>query len=221
MKAFVTGSTGLLGSNLVQVLLKSGYEVKALARSKEKAARFLKEPEIEIVVGDMENVAGFANQLAGCDLLFHTAAFFRDYFQPGDHWQTLQNINVKSTINLLDEAEKRGIKKATYVSSSGVLANRPDGSASDESDISTSPSALKNLYFRSKVLAEIEVDKFLASHSLPVVLILPTVMLGPGDAGPTGTRLPQPKIAGYRSWGFANGRCTGRGPGNVEGGRLR
>lgn len=37
MKAFVTGSTGLLGTNLVRELVARGWEVKALARSAEKA----------------------------------------------------------------------------------------------------------------------------------------------------------------------------------------
>ncbi|MBC7871114.1 MAG: NAD-dependent epimerase/dehydratase family protein, partial [Chitinophagaceae bacterium] len=41
MKAFVTGSTGLLGSNLVRLLVEQGHEVKALARSADKARRLL------------------------------------------------------------------------------------------------------------------------------------------------------------------------------------
>lgn len=39
MRAFVTGSTGLLGDNLVRTLLQAGHEVWALVRSKEKATR--------------------------------------------------------------------------------------------------------------------------------------------------------------------------------------
>ena len=39
MRALVTGSTGLLGNNLVRTLLDAGHEVWALARSKEKAQR--------------------------------------------------------------------------------------------------------------------------------------------------------------------------------------
>ncbi len=41
MRGLVTGSTGLLGNNLVRILLQAGHEVWALARSKEKAQREL------------------------------------------------------------------------------------------------------------------------------------------------------------------------------------
>lgn len=185
MKAFVTGSTGLLGSNLVSLLLAQGFEVKALARSEEKARRILTDPRIEIVIGDMEDVAGFAKALAGCDVLFHTAAYFREYFNVGEHWKLLEKINVHGTIQLLEAAEKAGVKKAIYVSSSGVIGNNPDGRPGDET---TPPGKIsyQNLYFKSKVLAEEAVARFLKTHALPVVLILPTVMLGPQDAGPTG-----------------------------------
>ena len=73
MKAFVTGSTGFLGSNLVHALLERGYEVKALARNKQKAQKILGNLKLEIVEGDLDNVAAFAHKHEGCDVLFHTA----------------------------------------------------------------------------------------------------------------------------------------------------
>lgn len=44
MLAFVTGSTGLLGNNLVRTLLREGHNVRALVRSKEKALKVLGTP---------------------------------------------------------------------------------------------------------------------------------------------------------------------------------
>ncbi len=58
--ALVTGATGLLGNNLVRLLVSRGVHVKALVRSREKAETQLAGLPVEIVVGQMTNVRGFA-----------------------------------------------------------------------------------------------------------------------------------------------------------------
>lgn len=185
MKAFVTGSTGLLGNNLVRLLLAQGHEVKALARSADKAERTLGDTSAEIVLGDMADVAGFAHEMAGCDALFHCAAYFREYYSAGeeDHWRILQKINIDGVVNILTAAEAQGVQKAVHVSSSGVIGINGDKPGNE----STPPDPLtqKNLYFKSKVLAEKAVQDFLKTHQMPVVLILPGWMMGPNDAAPT------------------------------------
>jgi dihydroflavonol-4-reductase len=183
MKAFVTGATGLLGNNLVRLLVQQGYEVKALVRSKEKAQKLLGDVKhVEFIQGDMEDVAGFADTLQGCDVLFHTAAYFREYYQPGDHWPKLEKINVRGTIAVLEAADKHGVKKAIHVSSGGVIGES-DSTANE--DTAASGLALENLYFRSKVETEKGIANFLQTHTMPVVMILPGWMYGPGDAAPT------------------------------------
>lgn len=186
MNAFVTGSTGLLGGNLVRLLIQQGHTVTALVRSPEKAARLFEDQRgITFVKGDMEDVDAFAAALKGHDVLFHTAAYFREYYGNGDHWARLEQINIKGTIALLSAAEAAGVRKAIYVSSSGVIGEAPNGRLSDES---TGPGAFSrsNLYFRSKVIAEEEVQAWTRAHRMPVVMILPTWMYGPHDAAPTG-----------------------------------
>jgi dihydroflavonol-4-reductase len=71
MKAFVTGSTGLLGNNLVRLLVEQGHQVKALARSREKADHLFADLNVTVVRGDMQDVSSFAPELEGCDVLFH------------------------------------------------------------------------------------------------------------------------------------------------------
>ena len=179
MKAFVTGSTGLLGSNLVRLLLAQGHEVKGLARSKEKAERVFQDTAVEIIIGDMEDVAAFAPAMAGCDVLFHCAAYFREYYRDGDHWPKLQKINVDGVREILTAAEAHGVQKAIHVSTAGVIHMKGDESAPSNSSVQ------QNLYFQSKVLAEEVVQEFIAKHEMPVTMILPGWMIGPGDAAPT------------------------------------
>jgi dihydroflavonol-4-reductase len=185
MRAFVTGATGLLGGNLIQALLDQRHEVRGLVRSKEKAQRAFPNAKIDFVTGDMSNVAGFAASLSGCDVLFHTAAYFREYYQPGDHKATLEKINVQGTVDLLIAAEKQGVQKAIHISSSGVIGKKADGSAGDESTM-PDDHATSNLYFSSKIDSELAIKRFLKERTLPVVMILPSWMWGPGDWAPTG-----------------------------------
>ncbi len=181
--AFVTGGTGLLGTNLVRELARRGWKVKVLARSREKAERLLKDVPVEVVIGDMEDVAAFARNLAGSDTLFHCAAYFREYYSAGEHRKKLEQINVEGTLKLLDAAETAVMHKVVYVSSSGVLGQPPGVGPIDE----TAPyaRATDNLYFQSKIRAEERVLEWLSSHRLPVVLVLPGWMFGPFDEAPT------------------------------------
>jgi dihydroflavonol-4-reductase len=185
MQAFVTGSTGLVGNNLVRALRTQGYHVKALARSRDKAQRVLGDTGAEIVLGDMDDVKAFGAALEGSDVLFHAAAYFREAFQPGkDHWATLKRINIDNTLVLLDEAERRGIKQVIYVSSGGWVGEYPDGRPGDE-DAPPDPIVRTDLYFRSKLESEQAIASWLATHPLSVVSILPGWIMGPGDVAPT------------------------------------
>lgn len=187
MKAFVTGSTGLLGSNLVHLLVEQGWQVRALVRSMSKGRALIGHlPDVELIEGDMEDIDAFAPHLRDCDVLFHTAAYFREYGQPGEHWSKLEAINVTGTIKLLDSAEQHGIRKAIYASSAGVIGEHKDGLASDETTPPSDFALNDNLYFKSKVVAEERILAWLKTHALPVVMILPGWMFGPSDAAPTG-----------------------------------
>jgi nucleoside-diphosphate-sugar epimerase len=184
MRAFVTGSTGLLGNNLVRTLLGAGHEVLALARSKEKAQRQLGDTAARVVVGDMKDVAGFAGALEGVDVLFHTAAYFREYYTPGDHAASVDRLNVTATMELAQAAQARGVKKMVDTSSSGIIGLKPDGSPGDE-ETPMWPGSRNNLYFDSKRKVEPLLRAFAQEKGFFIASALPAWMWGPYDAGPT------------------------------------
>ena len=184
MRAFVTGSTGLLGNNLVRTLLQAGYEVWALARSKEKARRELGDTAARIVVGDVRNVAEFAYDLRGADVIFHTAAYFREYYTPGDHSEAVEATNVRGTLELAQAAHAMGVGKMIYTSSAGTIGLQPDRTPGDE-QTPPWPGATKNLYLKSKRRAEQLLREFSREKGFFIASVLPSWMWGPHDAGPT------------------------------------
>jgi len=181
--AFVTGATGLLGSNLVRRLLHDGWRVRGLVRSTGKARIQLANLPVELVTGDMGDVAAFAPALAGTDVLFHTAAYFRESYRGGRHRGELERVNVRGTAALLDAAYAAGVRRVVHASSIATL-DGPRGGTIDESMRRRDADA--DDYARSKLLADREVETRLARHAdLWAAFVLPGWMHGPGDIGPT------------------------------------
>lgn len=186
-RAFVTGATGLLGNNLVQLLLAKGWTVKALVRSQNKAYEQFGNPlpqGLSLIVGDLSKVETYQHQMAASDVLLHTAAYFRDSYTGGNHQQALEQINVKGTRQLLEAAYSAGIRKFVHVSSIAVLSFS-NGQLIDETMSQEHPELVDD-YYRSKIAADHEVTRFLDQHpDMPGCFVLPGWMHGPGDLGPT------------------------------------
>ena len=116
-------------------------------------------------------------------MLFHTAAYFRDSYTGGRHWNELYRVNVKGTQALLNAAYEAGIRRMVHTSSGGVL-DGPPGALIDETMARTEDNA--NDYFRSKILTDRALRAFLKEHpDFHATFVLPGFMFGPGDMGPT------------------------------------
>lgn len=204
--AFVTGATGLLGNNLVRLLLSEGWTVRALARSRDKARQQFAGLEVEVVEGDLGKVSAFAAGLAGVDVLFHAAAYFRESYQGGSHWEELHRINALGTAELFEAAYAAGVRRAVHTSSVAVL-DGPRGSFIDETMRRREEDA--DDYYRSKIQADAAVDRFLAAHpDFWAAFVLPGWMHGPGDIGPTS--------AGQFVLDYLHKRLPGVVPGNFS-----
>lgn len=184
MKAFVTGATGLLGNNLVRTLEAAGHDVVALARDAKKASRVLVGTSARVVTGDMLRVHEFAGELAGCDAVFHTAAYFREAFEPGADDNALDEINIGGTMKLLDAADAAAVPCFVHVSSGGTIGRKPDGSAGDE-DTPPMPMQTENPYFQSKIKGDAAIAAWQSQSGIRIVEILPGWIWGPHDAAPT------------------------------------
>lgn len=129
MKAAVVGSTGVLGRAIVPLLLKEGYEVRALARSAEKAARVLP-GGIEVVECDLlapdvgEKIEGF---LRGCDVVMHTATSIPANVNVPNVWEANTRLRTEVVRMLLDASLAVGAKQ--YIQQSITMAYPDCGEA--------------------------------------------------------------------------------------------
>ena len=152
--------------------------------SEEKAGRELGDTAARQVIGDVRNVADFAYDLRGVDVTFHTAAYFREYYNPGDHSDAIELTNVRGTLELAQAAHSMGVGKMIVTSSAGISGLQPDGSPGDE-QTPPWPGAARNLYLKSKGRAEQTLRDFSHKKGFFVAAALPSWMWGPHDIGPT------------------------------------
>jgi nucleoside-diphosphate-sugar epimerase len=181
----VTGATGLLGGSVVRELLSRGVDVVAVVRDRDRARQVLGENDrLHLVVGDVLNAEALMPALHGADAVIHTAAYFREYYQPGFDPALLERTNVTAVAQLVAAAGRAEVPVFVQVSSSGTVGPTPPGELADE-DTPPGKSVRRNHYYASKVRVERLVDALRDEHSLRIPVVVPGWMWGPGDTAPS------------------------------------
>ena len=104
---FVTGGTGLIGSNICEQLIQRGDRVRALARPGSETGP-LRELGVTVVDGDITDAASVTRAAEGCDGVIHSAAVLGGPSQDmGEH----QRVNTGGVSNVLDAAQASGIPR--------------------------------------------------------------------------------------------------------------
>ncbi len=181
MKAFVTGATGFIGASLVRELIRDGHEVRVLVRPGANRKNILGLP-LEVWEGDLLAPGRLAAGIAGCDLVFHTAADYRLWTRDP---AAMYRVNVEGTRSILEGALLAGVQKVVYTSSVGTLGNPGDGTPGDESAPVTFAEMVGD-YKKSKFLAERVAEEFIP-RGLPLVIVNPSTPVGALDIKPTPT----------------------------------
>jgi nucleoside-diphosphate-sugar epimerase len=133
---FVTGGTGLTGSNVCEQLIERGDGVKALVRNPDEAAT-LAAIGVELVQGDITDADDVLRAARGCDSAIHCAALLGGASQDLDDFRA---VNFDGTTNVLDAGKAHGMRRVVALSTgtffdlsvpgpredAPVLANPPD-----------------------------------------------------------------------------------------------
>jgi dihydroflavonol-4-reductase len=181
MKVFVTGGTGFVGASVLRELLAGGAEVRALAR-RNSDRRNLEGLNVEVVEGDLDDVARLTRAMADCEWAFHVAAHYSLLRRDRD---AIYRANVEGTRHILQAARAAGIKRLVHTSSVAAIGVPPEGEVADET-FQTTVRELVSDYKKSKFLAE-QLARDAAREGLPVVIVNPSTPIGPYDVKPTPT----------------------------------
>jgi nucleoside-diphosphate-sugar epimerase len=200
MKYAMTGATGFLGGVLARQLVEAGHEVVALVRDPAKA-EVLRSLGVELVVGDLDDERALDALLTGVDGFFHVAGWFKHGRR--EH-ETLRRVNVTGTRNALEAARRAGVPRTVYTSTIAINS-ATGGAVHDEDYHHEGPWAAE--YDRTKWEAH-QIAKEYAAAGLPLVIVQPSVIYGPGDTGSTLGQLTRQIIAGRPIVGPRGGATT-------------
>lgn len=178
-KALVTGASGFIGARLVRNLVERGDEVKAFIRPTASRSA-LKGLPVEIAEGDITIEHTVYRALAGCDRVYHVAAAYR-MWDPDP--QKILDPAIAGTRGVLEAIKKRGsqIKRVVVTSSIAAVGTNPRPEPVDEDFAFNLEDS--EIYIIAKRRAE-ELALSMAKE-LPIVVVNPCGVFGPGDARPT------------------------------------
>ena len=174
--AYVTGSNGFVGLNLVEQLYGQGWNVLALHRPTSDI-RYLKRFPVELVQGDINDPASLARTLPrGVDAVFHVAGSTSLWAKKNAEQD---RINIDGTRNVVEAALKAGAQRFVHTSSISAYGMH-SGTINETSEQRGAISPVN--YQRSKLAAELEVRKGIA-RGLNAVILNPAGIIGPYDTG--------------------------------------
>jgi dihydroflavonol-4-reductase len=172
----VTGGTGFLGSALVPLLAREGHRLRLLARGEAAEARAA---GAEVVRADLQDRAAVRRALKGVEAVYHLAG--RVSFEAGDPC-ALHRLHVQCTRELLEDAGAAGVERVVLASSSGTIGISREERIHTEEDDYPIQVVARWPYYLSKIFQEKTALRLHRDTGLPVVVLNPSLLLGPGDA---------------------------------------
>ncbi len=174
-KVLVTGGTGFLGKRLIGQLVAEGYPVRVLARKLSNIGP-LKKMGVEIFYGDVADKTSLEQAFKGIGIVVHAAA------GTSGNQRDCDTATLQGTRNVIEMSEKLKIKKLVYVSSCsvyGVSDYKTDQLVNEDSSLERFPER-RGAYSASKQTAEGFVIEAMKAGKLPVVVLRPGTIYGPG-----------------------------------------
>ncbi|MGE9314020.1 NAD-dependent epimerase/dehydratase family protein [Niabella sp. CJ426] len=170
----VSGANGHLGNNLVRLLIKKGFRVRASVRNIQNPDG-LKDLDCEVVQADITDKSSFVKALQGVDTFYAVGAAFKLWAK--NPKKEIYDVNMQGTRNTMEAAAEAGVKRIIYVSSIAAL---------DYTHLPTKESNgynpdRRDMYYNSKNDGERLAFRLAKELGIELVSVMPGAMIG-GEA---------------------------------------
>lgn len=176
----VTGATGFLGRHLLRTLVQRGDRVRALVRTPPSEVL---PPGVELAYGDVLAPETLGPAMGGIDGVFHLAG---RVIREGERDQ-LYALHVDGTANVLRAMAEAKVPRMVLASTSGTVAVSAEPRVFDDSAPYADEVTADWPYYQSKVHAEVVAKRMAARLGIEIVILRPSLLLGPEDLGHSST----------------------------------
>jgi dihydroflavonol-4-reductase len=175
----VTGGAGFIGSHLVRLLVERGETVRVFDLPRAPVAQ-LPLDRIELMRGDICDKNSVRRAVQGCREVYHLAGNPNLWVQRRGEFR---QVNFVGAVRVIDAALGSGVRRVLHTSTESILTlARQTGAITEEQRVGYED--VIGPYCRSKYFAERHALR-LGRGGAPVVVVNPTLPIGPGDLGRT------------------------------------
>lgn len=181
----VTGATGFIGGQVLRSVASSGYPVRAAVRP-DSIRWHVDDIDCQFKALELEQTATVRRFVRGAGAVIHCAGYAPARARPIEQ---ARRRAVRQFRTLLDACRTEGVHRVVYISHACTVVEEPLHQQGDETAAQNRrrdetsrylPGSIDNAFFEAKGWMEAEAYRYIAG-GLDVVLVLPAMVLGPGD----------------------------------------
>ena len=175
-KILVTGATGFLGKNLLEHLLNRGEkQIRVLTTSQPD---WLQSFDVEIIEGSITSPEIVKVAVENVQRVFHLAG---KVSRNDDDKRAMYSVHIDGTRVLCEAAVQAGVRRMVLASSSGTIAITEDGFEIPNEEWPTPIEIISKFpYYASKLYQE-KTARAICKDQIELVILNPSLLLGPGD----------------------------------------
>jgi dihydroflavonol-4-reductase len=179
MRIFVTGATGFIGTHLVRRLALTEHRLVCLVRKTSNVST-LKKVGATLVMGDVTDRDSLRQGMKGCCWAVNLANVY-SFWEPDR--RAYREVNIDGTRNVMETALELGVSKVLHVSTALIYGKPADVPFTEESPVGP---ARFGEYAETKYQGDLVAWELCEKRGLPLVVIYPAAVLGPGDPKASG-----------------------------------
>jgi dihydroflavonol-4-reductase len=179
MNVFITGATGFIGSHVAKRLAGTDHKLVCLARPTSDVSE-LEKQDVTIIKGDVTDKDSLLEGMQGCQWVVNLANLY-SFWEPDK--RIFFDVNVTGTRNVMECALETGVAKVVHVSTAGIYGKPVECPFCEDNPVG--PERFSE-YFCTKYEGDLIAWEMHEKKGLPLLMIYPVGVLGPGDPKATG-----------------------------------